>query len=177
MAKREQTAVAATITEDVLVLTFANGAVLELNASRLSGAIQTAAVMHGLKQKLVDAAAISRNPDTGASATVEDKYRAVRAVYDRLLAGEWNAKRGEGGTGAGGLLFRALVRLYPAKTAEQIRAYIEGLDKAKQAALRKNPRVAAIIEEIKAEDGAAAEGIDSDDLLAGLDGMGDEAPV
>lgn len=174
MAKREQTAVTASIeisdNVGVIELTFANGRKLKLATNDLAFPVVMQCTMHGLKQKLVDAAAISRNPETGASATVEDKFRAVEAVYNRLLAGEWNAKRGEGGTGAGGLLFRALVRLYPAKTSAQLRDYLDGLDKAKQAALRKNPKIAAIIEEIKAEDGAEAEGIDSDELLAGLEG-------
>ena len=122
---------------------------------------------------MVDAAAISRNPDTGASATVDDKFRAVEAVYNRLLAGEWNARRGEGGTGSGSLLFRALARVYTTKTADEIRAFIDGLDKSKQAALRANPKIAPVIEQIKAEDAARAGdgGADSsDDLLAGLEG-------
>lgn len=178
MAKREQTAIEATIatqpsgTPYGLTLTFANGATLGLTLGQLSADMREAAAIHGLKQKLVDAAAISRNPDTGASATVEDKYRAVKAVYDRLLAGEWNAKRGEGGASAGSLLFRALVRVYPSKTAEELRAFIDGLDKSKQAALRANPKIAPVIEAIKAEDAARAgdAGKDnSDDLLAGLE--------
>ena len=128
------------------------------------------ATMHGLKQKLVDAAAIGRNPDTGRSATIADKYNAVRAVYDRLLAGMWNAPRGEGGTGSGGLLFRALVRMYPGKSPEALREYLSGKTPAEQAALRKNPRVAAIIEEIRAE----APDEDSADSDAMLDELADE---
>lgn len=159
-------AVAVEIDENLggLTLTFANGQELRLEARMINQLVGAHALMHGLKQKLVDAAAIARNPDTGRSATVEDKYEAVKTVYDRLLTGLWNAPRGEGGTGTGGLLFRALVRMYPSKTPAALREFLAGKTASEQAALRKNPRVAAIIEEIKAED-ADGEGEDTSDAL------------
>ena len=148
-----------------LRLTFANGAEHTLRLGDLRTEVLAYAVLHGLKQKLVDAAAISRNPDTGRSATAEDKYLAVKVVFDRLVnEGLWNAPRGEGGTGTGGLLFRALVRMYPAKTPAALREFLAGKTASEQAALRKNPRVAAIIEEIKAED-VDGEGEDTSDAL------------
>ena len=156
-------------------LVFEDGRVITVQLGDLAPSTQAMAIMHGLKQKLVDAAAISRDPETGRSATTEDKYRAVKAIADRLSnGGPWNAARGEGGgTGAGGLLFAALMRLYPSKGADALREYLGGLTPGQQAALRKNPRVAPVIEEIKAE--RAANGDDGDepgaDLLAGLEAM------
>ena len=143
-----------------------------LQARDLSEAIMEMALLHGLKQKIVDAAAISRNPETGRSASTKDKYEAMREVADRLLAGAWNKVRGDGsGTGTGGLLFAALCRIYTAKTPEDIRAFLDGKTLAEQAALRKNPRVAAVIEEIKLERAGDEEGgADTDDMLAELDG-------
>lgn len=151
-------------------LSFDNGGVLQITRDQLVGALEAEALMHGLKQKLVDAAAISRNPDTGRSATTEDKYNAVREVYDRLLSGQWNKQR-EGGTGgsSGGLLFRALTRLYSAKTPEQIREFLDGKTDAEKATLRKLPAIAAIIEQLKAES-VKTNGIDGAALLAGLEG-------
>ena len=138
----------------------------------LSDAMLEQAALHGLKQKIVDAAALSRNPDTGRSATAADKYNAMREVFERVLAGEWNKARGDGsGTGAGGLLFAALCRLYSGKTAEDIRAFLDGKTTAEQAALRKNPKVAGVIETIKAERAKdAPDDADTDDMLAELDG-------
>ena len=151
-----------------LVLTFANGESLVLYPDQLSGDITVAALMHGLKQKLVDAAAVSRNPETGRAASVEDKYQAVKTVYDRLLAGQWNAVR-EGGGATGGLLLQALCRMYAGrKTAEELKAFLADKSDAEKTALRKNPRVAAIIEDIRAETGKAAS-IDTDELLEELD--------
>lgn len=164
--KRENATIAASIVGETLVLEFSNGQALHLDASQLNSDIAAAATMHGLKQKLVDAAAISRNPDTGRSATVQDKFDAVKAVYDRLLAGSWNAIR-EGGGNAGGLLFRALCRMYEGrKTSEQIREYLDAKTDAEKAALRKNPKVAAIIDTLRAEKG---DGGNSDELLSELE--------
>lgn len=151
-----------------LLLQFANGEKLSITASQLQQSIMEYAIFHGLKQKLVDAAAISRNPETGRAASVEDKFQAVKTVYDRLLAGQWNATR-EGGTATGGLLLQALCRMYAGrKTAEDIKAFLAEKSDAEKTALRKNPRVAQIIEDIRAEQGKVAN-IDTDELLGELE--------
>lgn len=151
-----------------LSLKFANGQELVITAGQLSNHVIEYAVFHGLKQKLVDAAAISRNPETGRAATVEDKFQAVKTVFDRLLVGQWNATR-EGGGATGGLLLQALVRMYTGrKTPDELKAFLGDKSDAEKTALRKNPRVAAIIEEIRAETGKAAN-IDTDELLGELE--------
>lgn len=150
---------------DGLTLTFSNGATLQLQLADLDDNIIAHAVLHGLKQKLVDAAAISRDPDTGRTATIDTKYAAVRDVYDRLCAGEWN-KRREGGT-TGGLLLRALAILYPQRTKEQLVEFLAGKSEAEKAALRRNPKLVPIIDDLRAQDGRDS-GIDSDDLLDSL---------
>ena len=166
METKRQNAITAEINGSTIALQFANGETLTLRGDALNADIQQYALMHGLKQKLVDAAAISRNPENGRAATIEDKFAAVKAVYDRLLAGQWNATR-EGGGQSGGLLFKALCRLYSNKSPEQIAAFLAGKTDADKTALRKNPKVAAIIEELRAETGKAAN-IDTDELLAEL---------
>ena len=173
-AKRNATITATIATNDTdnrpcaLHLKFANGRELAIAASQLSNHVMEYAIFHGLKQKLVDAAAISRNPETGRAATVEDKYQAVRTVYDRLLSGQWNATR-EGGGNAGGLLFQALCRMYQGrKTPDQLREFLADKTDAEKTALRKNPRVAQIIDDIRAEQGKAAN-IDTDELLSELE--------
>ena len=150
--KRSAAITAAIVTNETdgrpcaLHLKFANGQELALAASQLTPNVMEYAIFHGLKQKLVDAAAISRNPETGRPASVEDKYQAVRVVYDRLLAGQWNAAR-EGGGASGGLLFMALCRMYAGrKTPDELKAFLVDKTDAEKTALRKNPRVAQIIE-------------------------------
>ena len=150
-----------------LTLKFSNEKEIVITTNGLKNGLLYMAAIHGLKQKLVDAAAISRNPETGRAATVEDKYQAVEAVYNRLLGGQWNAAR-EGGV-AGGLLLQALCRMYEGrKTVEDIKAFLAEKSDAEKTALRKNPRVATIIEEIRAEQGKAAN-IDTDELLGELE--------
>ena len=165
--KRNAT-ISAAIDGQALTLSFANGETLTLRADWLTTDIQQQAMMHGLKQKLVDAAAISRNPETGRPASPDDKFQAVKTVYDRLLAGQWNAVR-EGGGATGGLLLQALCRMYAGrKTPEELKAFLVDKSDAEKTALRKNPRVAQIIEEIRAEQGKAAS-IDTDELLGELE--------
>lgn len=167
MTKRETATIEATITARVLTLKFAHGPSIEMDADRLTDVVIEQALMHGLKQKLVDAAAISRNPDTGASATAEDKYHAVREVYERLLAGEWNKRRESGESGEGGLLLRALVKLYDgAKTAEEVKEWLAGKTKAEQAALRENARIKPIIDSLRPKVKPAA--VDTDAMLGEL---------
>ena len=150
-------------TDGILVLVFANGERIDVEADQLSTEICRAAMMHGLKQKLCDAAAMSRNPETGRPATVEEKYAAVKEVYDRLLKGEWNAKR-EGGGNTGGLLYRALCILYPTKTPEDLKTWLAAKKRAELDALRNSERIAAIIATLKPTKGE----IDADALLADL---------
>lgn len=156
--------ISATIEGTCLTFTFANGAPpLVIYAAELLDDIRTAACMHGLKQKIGDAAAMSRDPETGRSATLSDKRAAMVAVAERLRGGAWNAERGEG-TGAGGVLFQALCRMFPERPRDEVRERLAGMSKAEQAAMRKNPRIATIIAEIQAA-AASAGGIDSDKLL------------
>ena len=157
--------------EKVLHLRFLNGSYLSIAPSQLTPEMREMALLHGLKQKLVDAAAMSRNPITGRSATIEDKFEAVSIVHKRLLAGSWNAPR-EGGGGTGGMLFQALCRLYEGrKTPEQLRTYLDNLSDAQKNALRASSRIAPILEVLRAE---AGRGIDSDALLDALDEDEDE---
>lgn len=127
------------------------------------------AAMHGVGQKLVDAAAISRDPANGRAADEGAKYEAIRPVYDRLMAGEWNAPR-EGG-GAGSMLLRALCALKPGVAPERLKAWLDGKSKAEQAALRASPDVAREIERIRAATSGAGS-VDTDEMLDELANVG-----
>jgi len=170
--KKLSTAVSATISGPILTLAFSNGQKLTVDANALSPEIQQAAMMHGLKQKLIDAAAIARDPDTGRTATIEDKYNAVHEVYVRITATDgstWNKARGNGegaSSAKGGLLVRAMMRL-TSKSRDAIIAFLDGKSKEELAALRKNPRVAEIIAQLQLEQ-ANTNGVDSDKLLDAL---------
>ena len=154
-------------TDDLATMAYADGERQLFDRSTLTPAIQTALMWHGLKQKLADGAAMSRNPETGRPATAEDKIARMMAIGERLLAGQWRAPA-EGGANEGGLLLAALVRLYPAKTREQLVEYLAGRSDAERTKLRTSSRVAPIIDEIRAERGKAST-IDVDALLGELE--------
>jgi hypothetical protein len=168
MSQSKVPAISAEVTDTTLTLTFSNGETLTVDATSLSPDIQTAACLHGLKQKLVDAAAIARNTDTGASATLEDKFNAVREVFERITApdGTWN-KQAKGGTGSSsggsGLLLRALMEL-TGQSKVKIDAYLSTKSKAEKAALRASPKVAPIIARYQADKAT----VDTEALLGEL---------
>lgn len=153
-----------------LVLTFRHGEVLRIHPESLAPEIQRAAMLHGLKQKLVDAAAISRDTTTGRAATIATKYDAVREIFDRITgeSPSWNKPRAGGQGGQGGLLARAIAR-YKNVPVEAAKAYLDRLTDAQKQALRVAPQIAAIINELRAESAKPA-GIDTDALLDGLGG-------
>lgn len=159
-------AIGAEIVGEVLTVMFGDGRVLELDAAKCDSEIRQTAMMAGFKSKLVDAGAISRNTTTGASASLQDKYDAVREVYERITApgGTWNLgrKAGEGGGGSDGLLRRAIMEL-KGKDAQTVVAYLAGRTPDERKALRKNLKVAAIMLRLASE--GATDSIDTDALL------------
>ena len=165
----------ATIENDgSLVLAFRHGEMLRVHPETLNPEIQRAALLHGLKQKLVDAAAISRDTATGRAATIITKFDAVKEIFDRIThatAPSWNKPRAGGGGGQGGLLARAIAR-YKSVPVEAAKAYLDRLTDAQKQALRVAPQIATIINELRLESAKPA-GIDADALL---DGLGDFDP-
>ena len=161
--------------DGTLILEFRHGETLKLHPELLNPEIQRAALLHGLKQKLVDAAAISRDTTTGRAATIVTKYDAVKEIFDRITGagGEtpsWNKPRAGGAGGQGGLLARAIARYKNVEVAAA-KAYLDRLTDAQKQALRVDPRIATIINELRAESAKPA-GIDTDALLGGLDDLG-----
>lgn len=155
-----------------LTLTFINGKEIVVDANTLSEEIRNQALLHGLKQKLVDAAAISRNLDTGASASVDDKYNAVKKIADRLTSpgAKWNEGRAAGSdpsptAGVNNILLRALMKM-TGRDMEYVKAYLGNKTKEQRAALRKNPRVVQIMAELSAA--TVVNGVNTDDLLEEL---------
>ena len=161
------------LTHGELVLTFADQTTATLSTRDLSPEILSQALLHGLKQKLVDAAAIARNVETGASATIGDKKEAVMEIHTRLLEGAWNKGRaaGDGVSGKGSILLLALQRLQPKRDAVELAEWLKARTDAERAALAKNAKILLHVQAIQAEraERAAAaakkSGIDSDELL------------
>lgn len=168
-------AINADIFGTVLTLTFADGNEIVVDVSKLSDDIRASAIMHGVKQKLVDAAAIARNVDTGASATVTDKFNAVKKVADRIMSadGKWNEGRGAATTpgASGAILVRALMKM-TGKDETYVKDFLSAKTKEQRAALKRNPQVLAAMAELQAA--TVTNGINTDALLGEL-GVGEDA--
>ena len=149
-----------------------------IDTATLPEEIKARAMIHGLVQKVSDAAAIAKAELTGDAATdAATKFNAMQAVAERLIGGEWSKRTGEGSGPVAGVIFRAFAEwakgMAKAKkaaipTEEQLRAVYDSKDRAGQLALRNVPEIATIIERMKSEKGGAAAKVDADSLLSEL---------
>jgi hypothetical protein len=140
-----------------------------IDPARMPPAINEAAVLHGYKQKLTDAAAL------GKGATPAEKAAAIGAVYRALIGADgeptWNRKAGDG-TSGDGLLARALQEV-AGLSRDAARDAVAGMDRATQAAMRGDPEVAPVIARLRDEDAArrpATTKVDTGAMLAALRG-------
>ena len=111
-----------------------------------------AALQAGYKQKIGDCAAISRNPDTGASATEGDKFAAMREMIEHL-----NANVGWNRTGGGKKvvvkedltdLVAAVCAAYGKQNSAAILALLESKSAAERDQFRAQPKVLAAMAKI-----------------------------
>lgn len=158
--------ISAEITESGLLhISFgASANTITVDPAALSDAIRAQATLHGLKQKMVDAAAIARDTTTGRSATPADKEAAVMEVYNRITTpeGTWNKVREAGASAIGGMLVAALMEM-TGKDKPAILEYLSKKSNEEKAALRKNQKVAEIILKLQAANVNPA--IDTDSML------------
>lgn len=151
---------------------------IHLPINNLSDEIRNRALVHGLTQKISDAAAMPKadlpaDPVEAAKA----KFAAMSAVAERLIDGEWSKRSGDGTGPVAGIIFRAFAEFVanaakakkrPAPSEAEIRAVYDAKDRAGQLALRNVPEIAAIIERMKSERGGAAAKVDTNSLLGEL---------
>lgn len=170
---------------NVLTLSVGNEATgnigtIEIALRNLNAEVTTLALVHGLVQKVSDAAAMPKDelPDNPIEAA-KVKLAAMTAVAERITGedGTWSANRGDGSGPVSGLIFRAFSewaqamaakRKKDVPTEEQLRAVYDAKSRADQLALRSVPEIAAIIDRIKAERGSAGSKVDADGLLGEL---------
>lgn len=81
------------------VTVFVPGTTLSMvvNFADLNPSVTLAAIAQGVVKKVTDGAAIAKDPLTGKSATIDEKWAAMLAIRDRIVGpnGQWNvdAKR------------------------------------------------------------------------------------
>ena len=169
VANPHNKAIVTDVFRTTLTLTFATGQSLAVDVSKLSPDMLMQAAIHGVKQKLVDAAAVTRSTITGLSVSPQEKFALVEEVFDRIThptAPSWNKERGsgEGVSSGGGYLVAALVE-QSGKPHAVIKAWVDTLDGKQKAALRADPSIAPIIARLQSTVKPKAE---SSSLLAAL---------
>lgn len=173
---RKNAIIACDIVGNTLMFTVNGAGEFNLDTSALTDDIRWEALLHGLRQKVSDGAAIPRDqlPDDAGEAAAM-KLAAMQEIANRLLAGDWSARRGDGSAPVAGIIYRAFEEWAMARaaekgatiSAEQVRASYDARDRAAQLALRNVPAIADIIARMKAERGGAST-IDADAILADL---------
>lgn len=161
---------------DTLTFAVEGAGEFSIKLSELSDDIRNEALVHGLRQKVSDGAAIPRDqlPNNPVEAA-RLKFSAMSEIADRLRNGEWSARRGDGSAPVAGIIYRAFEEWAKANaaergitlTSEQVRAYYDARDRAAQLNLRNVPEIADIIARMKAERGGASS-VDADAILADL---------
>lgn len=116
------------------------------------------AEFHGWKQRLADAAAMSRDDETGKPASPADKLAAIQALIEHYESGSAEWSRVGGGGGGKSLTIEAIARvknLTYEEAQSQVVAFAEkryeGDTKKALAYLRTGQRVAREMEVIRAE--------------------------
>lgn len=138
---------------------------ITLHVERMHPDNRNRAMYHGLKQRGGDMAALERNRDTGLPASPGDKLAEITRWVEHVESGsaDWTLRRAA--ASEGGLLFQALTRHAPDKSAERIREYIETLSNRQRAALLASETLKGIVDAIRAE---AVADVDTEELLTGL---------
>lgn len=76
-----------------VTFTFEDGLVpVTVGLDQFNESVTLHATLHGLSQKIGDAAAISKSEENGYVVTEGMRQQAVVGMIDQLLAGDWNAK-------------------------------------------------------------------------------------
>lgn len=163
---------------NTLTFTVGDAGSFDIPINDLAPELRDRAMLHGLVQKVSDAAAMPKAELTGdPKKDAKAKLENMTAVRDRLMAGDWSRRAGEGSGPVAGLIFRAFSEFAegaakkakkPVPTPEALRKFYDGKSRAEQLSLRNIPEVSTIIERMKAERGADAKPVDTGALLGEL---------
>lgn len=147
-----------------LTVTVTGYPAMYLEYSALGADIRHQAMVHGLTQKLGDAAAKTRDGVTGKSAPLDVKYNAIKAVFDNIIAGNWNLA--SGGVPAHALTPERVTVLAGmfAKTEADIMVWAKSRTDAQLATAFTSPKFALALAEHRAKTRTTDE-----DAFSGLD--------
>jgi HSP90 family molecular chaperone len=132
----------------------------------LEDSLKKRAMFHGLNQKVRDSAA-------GKDKTEQQQYEAMQEVCATLMEGAWDKAR-EGAQVSDERLITAMHRLRPNLAIEQVTASIKAATPEQKKTLIANPKFAAMLAQIRADELASKATDAGDDLLDELLGAEEE---
>lgn len=156
--KKGNSVVTVAYVDGIMRVSVLGAGVIDFDKAKASRECRAEAEDHGWEQRLRDAAAISRDEETGQPATPADKYARVKRLADHYMSGAKEWALVGGGGGARSITIEAIARV-KGMTFEQAEAEVEKFAKAKHdgdtkaalAFLRKGERVMAAMEAIRKE--------------------------
>lgn len=172
MAKKNGNTIVTNMADGKVTFAVEGFTTLSVNLAGLNAAIVERALFMGIKNRVIDTAAIPCDEVTGLPASPAEKYAAMQEMVEHLNSGtaEWNMGRTGGEREAGGITLRAVAAVQGVDV-ETMRKRVEELaekkgltTKAVYASLAKSPDVIRKVAELR----AAKAGVDSDDILLEL---------
>lgn len=144
---------------------------LMLDVSRLSSAVQSRAMLHGLVQRISDRAAIPRDTTTGLAVSPQEKFENMKVLVDWYETGteEWSLPKRAGAVGPSmetQFLISALCEVYSTKSREELTAWVGKRSKEDRLALSQSEKLKVIIERLRGE---MVGEVDAEGLLSELD--------
>lgn len=125
--------------------------------------------IHGIGQKIGDAAAKPCDKETGESHPIGLKFIAMKRVRDNLVAGVWNEKREPAVDLDATLLFAALVKMYGGKRSDAaIQKYLDERSPDQIVALKVDKKVKPFYDRALAD---YVKDVDTGSLLQELEDM------
>ena len=144
------------------------GKSITLDINKMHPVAVAYAALHGMKQRIADMAALSRNTETGLAATAADKFNALARGVEHYMSGtpEWNLRQsaGERTSGELGLLARAIAQI-KGKEVLEVRDWLKTKTEAERKALAIAPAIKPLMDEFRAE---SAADVDAEGMLEEL---------
>lgn len=194
---KSNSVVSARVVEGGIVFDVLNTGKVTLDLTRTSQAVKDHAMLHGLVQRVSDAAAIPCSTVTGKSASPAEKFAAISALVGWYNSGtvEWRkpkvGAKVKGGRGSLGgaetpLILKAMEEVY-GLSPEAMREKVEGLAakygidvdtycadalrvSAGAQADRPVAKLSRVFNALRGDKGMASGPVDGDDLMAELSG-------
>jgi len=140
---------------------------LVLNIQSMHPDITRQAMFHGMIQRIRDAAAISRDTETGLAVDPKTKFDSMRELVEHYNSGSdsWNLSRSASGITGGerGLLIRVLKKA--GAKVENVEEWVKAKSIGDVKAMLGSAKLKPLADELRSE-GAAK--VDCDEMLSGL---------